>query len=125
MTNVTNTCYGTWCNRVAPFSTSPDDDVIGLVSGGEPEWLDRLESTGALAEMKHAYRVAIEATLPPDVSLCGDQFIGPAYADASDFTGYPVDEHGSLDFKAMVEDIDLDAIVERYDPDGGFAETED
>jgi hypothetical protein len=113
----TTTSYGTWCNRVAPYSTSPDADVVDFIGGGDPEWLQRMESTGAIAEIQTAYRAAINAALPNSVSLCGDEFIGPAYPDDNEFDGYPTDEHGALDFKSIAEEIDLAAIVDRHDVD--------
>ncbi|POX58847.1 hypothetical protein C3492_35535 [Streptomyces sp. Ru62] len=112
----TTTSYGTWCNRVSPYSTSPDSDLGDYIGGADSAWLERVQASGALGEMEHAYRAAIEAALPPSVSLCGDEFIGPAYPEDDEFDGYPTDDYGSLDFKAMVEDISLEEIVERYDP---------
>ncbi|RZU28220.1 hypothetical protein EV284_6386 [Streptomyces sp. BK022] len=112
-----NTSYGTWCNQVNTYSTSPDADVLDYVNGGPNDWQNMLESTGALAKIQADYRAAINEALPPAISLCGDEFIGPWQPDDDEFDGYPVDEIGALDFKAMVEDIDLEPIVERHDPD--------
>lgn len=112
----TTTSYGTWCNRVSPYSTSPDADLDDYVGGGDSDWLERLEKSGALDEMKRDYRNAINAALPPSISLCGDEFIGPAYPDDDEFDGYPTDEDGGLDYVAMVEDISLEEIVEANDP---------
>lgn len=111
----TTTSYGTWCNRVAPFSTSPDDDVNGYISGGDNEWQQLLDASGALAQMQSEYRDAINAALPDSVSLCGDEFIGPYEPDDGEWDGYPVDDTGALDIKACVEDIDLEPILERND----------
>jgi len=116
MSNIT-TSYGTWCNRVNTYSTSPDAEVLGVINGGDADWRERLETTGALDAMKAAYRTAIDAALPPSISLCGNEFIGPAHPDDDEFDGYPTDEAGFLDFKTMLADIDLNAIVEKYDPD--------
>lgn len=115
---MTTTSYGTWCNRVDSLSTSPDDDVVNYVDGGDPGWRDQVKSSGALARMLAAYRSEIESRLPPDISLSGNEFIGPASPDDGEFDGYPQDEDGRLDFAAMVEGIDLDEIVDRYNPDG-------
>ncbi|MFD4912875.1 hypothetical protein ACFWNR_06585 [Streptomyces virginiae] len=112
----TTTSYGTWCNRVSPYSTSPDVDVLDYINGGDSDWRELLEESGALDAIQHAYRDAIEAALPPGISLCGDEFIGPAYPDDDEFDGYPTDENGSLDFAAMMEGIDLGAIVDREEP---------
>jgi hypothetical protein len=113
----TTTSYGTWCNRVAPYSTSPDSDVVDYIGGGDRDWQELLDKSGALEQIQIEYREAINAALPPSISLCGDEFIGPAYPDDGEFDGYPTDEYGDeLDFKAMVEDIDLAAILERNEP---------
>lgn len=111
-----NTSYGTWTNRINTFSTSPDADVLDFINGGDDDWRELLEKSGALDEIKSAYRDAIEQALPAGVSLCGDEFIGPAHPEDDEFEGYPVDEDGRLDFAACVEDIDLAQIVERHDP---------
>lgn len=112
----TTTSYGTWCNQIAPFSTSPDVDVVDFIGGADSDWLERVEKSGALEEMKAAFRAAIEAALPDSISLCGDEFIGPAHPDDGEFDGYPTDEDGDLDLKACLEDIDLTPIVDANDP---------
>lgn len=112
----TTTSYGTWTTRVAPYSTGPDADVVDYLNGGEADWRERVERSGALAEMQRAYREAINAALPASVSLCGDEFIGPAYPEEGEFDGYPVDEDGNLDLGPIVEEIDLGPIVDFYDP---------
>jgi hypothetical protein len=112
----TTASYGTWCNRVSQYSTSPDADVLDVINGGDADWRELLDETGALAEIKAAYRRAIDAKLPPSVALCGDEFIGPAYPDDDEFEGYDTDDEGGLDIRALLEDIDLSAIVDYYDP---------
>ena len=116
MSYTTTTSYGTWCNQVAPYSTSPDVDVIDFIGGADSDWQERVEKSGALEEMQRAFRAAIDAALPDSVSLCGDEFIGPAYPDDDEFDGYPVDEYGALDIKAIVDEISLEKIVEANDP---------
>jgi hypothetical protein len=116
MSYTTTTSYGTWCNRVNQYSTSPDADIEDYVGGGDSEWVERLEKSGALEEIKADFRAAINAALPDSVSLCGDEFIGPAYPEDDEFDGYPVDEHDVLDFKAIVDAISLEEIVEVNDP---------
>jgi hypothetical protein len=113
----TQRSYGTWCNRVNVYASSPDADVDGLVDTGDPEWRERLVKTGALDLMRAEYRQAIDDALPPDVALCGEEFIGPAMPERGEFDGYPRNGDGHLDFAAMVEDIDVAAIVHRHDPD--------
>ena len=112
----TTTSYGTWCNRVNNYSTSPDADVLDYINGGDSAWQHLLEESGLLEEIQRQYRAAIDAALPPSISLCGDEFIGPYEPDDDEFDGYPMDDYGILDFAAMVEDIDLGAIVERNEP---------
>lgn len=115
MPYTTTTSYGTWCNQVSPYSTSPDADVLDYINGGDNDWQQLLDASGALATIQAEYRQAINAALPPSVSLCGDEFIGPAYPDDNEWDGYPVDNMGGLDIKACVEDIDLQPILERND----------
>lgn len=75
---------------------------------------------GALDEMPdidlgkavQTYRDAINAALPDSVSLCGNEFYGPAYEHDCDFDGYPMDEDGSLDIAAIIDGIDFWEIVE-------------
>lgn len=116
MSYTTTTGYGTWCNSVHQYSTSPDADVLDYINGGDSDWRDLLEKSGALEKIQIEYRKAIDEVLPPSISLCGDEFIGPAYPEDDEFDGYPADEYGGLDLKAMIEDIDLEPIVERNDP---------
>lgn len=115
MSYTTTTSYGTWCNRVNQYSTSPDADVLDYINGGDNDWQELLDASGALAQIQADYRAAINAALPDSVSLAGDEFIGPAYPDDNEFDGYPTDEDGVLDFQAIVEGIDLEPIVERND----------
>ncbi|MEV8032298.1 hypothetical protein [Streptomyces sp. NPDC086182] len=112
----TTTSYGTWCNQVSPYSTSPDADVLDYINGGDNDWQELLEASGALAVIQSEYRDAINAALPDSVSLCGDEFIGPYEVEDGEFDGYPQTEDGGLDFKALFEDIDLGPIVERNEP---------
>lgn len=112
----TTTVYGTWTNRINTYSAGPDADVLDYINGGDADWRDLLEKSGALEEIERAYRAAIESALPPKVSLCGEEFIGPAYPEDGDFDGFPVGEDGALDIAACIEGIDLAAIIERHDP---------
>ncbi|MFD4547235.1 hypothetical protein [Streptomyces sp. NPDC058466] len=116
MSYTTTTSYGTWCNQVSPYSTSPDVDVLDYINGGDNDWQTLLDESGALERIQSEYRDAINEALPPSISLCGDEFIGPAYPEDDEFDGYPTDDYGSLDLKALLEDIDLGPIVERNDP---------
>lgn len=112
----TTTGYGTWCNRVNQYSTSPDADVVDYINGGDSAWQTMLQETGALEEIQTAYRRAIDAVLPPSIALCGNDFIGPAFPDADEWDGYPTDNDGGPAFEELIEDIDLGPIVDYYDP---------
>ncbi|MFJ4988693.1 hypothetical protein ACIP9H_33450 [Streptomyces sp. NPDC088732] len=109
--------YGTWCSLVNSHASSPDSEVDDVLGTGTPEWRQRVIDTGALDQMRAEYRQAINDALPGDVSLCGNEFIGPAEPEPGEFDDYPRDEDGRLDFAALLDDIDVDAIVDRHDPD--------
>lgn len=110
------TDYGTWYNHTHSELTV-ETDVANYVGGGDPEWVTQVTEGGYLDDMVAAFRAQINAALPSSVSLCGNDFYGPYYAENCDFDGCPTDEHGSLDITAIINDIDLAPIVERYDPD--------
>lgn len=101
------TTYGTWSNQVELHSNSPDDQVDAYLT----DWPHGYDIAG----IKRAYRDAIDQALPVDVALIGNEFIGPAIPEAGEFDGYPLDEYGSLDFAAIVEDIDIAEIAERFE----------
>lgn len=106
----TTTSYGTWCSLVNTYETSPTDVIYAFLNGNDPDEYDMDSIVGA-------YLDAIEAALPPDVSLCGDEFIGPAHPEEGEFDGYPIDDFEDLDIKAIVEGIDIDLadLFERYE----------
>lgn len=116
MTYRTTTDYGSWCNRVNDYSPGPNSDVLDYINGGDSDWQELLESSGALERIQSEYREAINEALPPSVSLAGNDFIGPYEPDDDEWDGFPTDEYGGLDIKAIVEEIDLGAIVDRNDP---------
>lgn len=113
----TNTSYGSWNNHGDKWELTLSASVMGAIGGGDSEWLDRVQATGAFDKMVAAYDAAIEAALPPDVSLCGNEFIGPAYPEDDAWKDYPQDEFGSLDIQAIVDSVDLWPIIETHDPD--------
>lgn len=112
-----NTTYGFWNNHGDHYETTVSASVGNMLSGGHPDWVTRVIDTGAFDKMVRDYRDAIENALPPSVSLCGEEFIGPHRPEEDEWADYPVNEDGNLDIHAIVESIDLDAIVERHDPD--------
>lgn len=103
----TTTSYGTWCNRVDPYSTSLEasvEDALGDFAGD-------YDTDGLVA----AYRRAINEALPPSVSLCGDEFIGPWQPEPGEFDDYPHDEYGGLDIRAIIGGVDLWKLAEQFD----------
>lgn len=107
---MTTTTYGTWCNLINGFETSPEQGLNSYLGGGDPEGYD-------MDSIHLAYRQAIDAALPPSISLCGNEFIGPAHPDEGEFDGYAHSEYGELDLKEIIEGIDLDLgdLFERYE----------
>lgn len=110
------TTYGSWYNHTGS-NASPEGDIADFMSGGDSDWNERMEESGATDKIAQDYRDAIRAALPGSVTLAGDEFIGPYYADDQDFDGYPTTDDGQLDIRAIVEGIDLGAIVESWDVD--------
>ncbi|MFF1341155.1 hypothetical protein ACFVYT_25080 [Streptomyces sp. NPDC058290] len=101
MTYRPTTDYGDWCNRINGFETSPEQGLNAYLGDQDPDDYD-------MGSIHLAYRRAIDAALPPSISLCGDMFIGPAYPEDGEFDDYPQDDCGTLDLKAVIEGIDLD-----------------
>lgn len=108
------TSYGSWYN-VTGTNVTPAGDIGDAITGGDREWRERMEESGALDEIESEWRKAIRAALPDGVDLAGSEFIGP-YEDR-EFPGYPTDEYGSLDLAAIVESVDLMEIVQKHDVD--------
>lgn len=102
----TTTDYGSWYN-VQGYELT----VSGTVSQAAGDYGDDFDLDAAEAE----YYRAIQAALPPGVSLIGDEFIGPYYDEDKNFEGYPADEYGDLDLTAIVESVDLMEILERHE----------
>lgn len=111
------TTYGHWTTLVDSTSTTLERTVFEFVSGADSDWLAALKNSGALDRIIDEYREAINKALPPGVVLSGDEFIGPFEHAQDAWDGYPVTEDGDLDIGAIVEAIDLSAIVARHDPD--------
>ena len=107
---ITNTDYGTWVNHGDQYNVSVEATLTDYLNGGDSEWCERVEASGALDAMARDYRDAINAALPKGVTLCGNNFYGPYYP--ADYTW-----DGELDISEIIEGIDLGAIVERHDPD--------
>lgn len=107
------TSYGTWLNHGARHNTTVEGTIADAISGGDADWREAMEATGALDLIAAAYRQAVEDALPVGVYLSGNEFYGPS--------GYDEDE---LDIAAAVEGIDLNAIIERHDIPGAVEAAE-
>lgn len=105
---ITTTDYGTWTNAVDRFSPTLESSLSAGFSGSEGP--DGFEVEAIASD----YRDAINAALPDSVTLSGDQFYGPYYPEDQNFEGYATDQNGDLDIKAIVEGVNLNAIVEKY-----------
>jgi hypothetical protein len=106
----TTTSYGTWSSLVNTYETSPEDGINAYLGDADPTEYD-------MDAIYAAYRQAIDDALPADVSLCGNEFIGPAYPEAGEHDDYPQGEDGALDIGTIIEDLDFDtaAAFERYE----------
>ncbi|MGV2383703.1 MAG UNVERIFIED_CONTAM: hypothetical protein LOD86_00330 [Thermobifida fusca] len=111
------TTYGSWTNIVDSTALTLEQTVLEFVSGADHDWITALKNSGALDRIIEDYREAINKALPPGVALSGDEFIGPFEHAQDAWDGYPTTEDGDLDIGAIVEAIDLGAIVARHDPD--------
>lgn len=104
----TTTSYGDWNNRGDKWALTVEQSVIGAFG---TEGADGFDFDAIVSD----YRDAINAALPNGVTLSGNDFYGPYHQAASDFDGYPVDEDGHLDIKAVIDSVDLWKIIARHD----------
>ncbi|MFD8654962.1 hypothetical protein [Streptomyces mirabilis] len=102
--------YGSWANHGDSHNVSVEATIADAVSGGDQEWRERMEDSGAFARVARDYRTAINEALPDGVCLLRNDFQGPAYED--DYTW-----EGDLDIHAVVEGVDLQGIINRHDVD--------
>lgn len=105
--------YGTWYNHTE--SLTVEDSVADYASGADSDWREAMEASGAFKRIAAAYREAVNEALPSGVSLAGNEFYGPFYEADRDFDGYRLDEDGALDIAAIIAEINLADIVDRYD----------
>ncbi|QVJ03084.1 hypothetical protein KGD82_13700 [Nocardiopsis eucommiae] len=106
----TTTSFGTWNNHGDSGNLTVESTVLDYLSGGDTEWVQRLQDGDHFDDMVDAYRNAINAALPASVSLAGDEFYGPYYATDQDWDG-------ELDIAEIIQGIDLGEIVDQHDPD--------
>ncbi|MFJ1647960.1 hypothetical protein [Streptomyces sp. NPDC088258] len=109
--NVT-TSYGTWCNHGDSTNVSVEATIADAINGGDSEWRDRMETSGALERVASDYRDAIDNALPDGISIAGNEFIGLHRTDP-DYT----DEIGDFDISEAIQGVDLFAIVQKHDVD--------
>lgn len=102
----TTTGYGSWYNVQGHELT-----VASTVSTSLGDYPDDYNADA----IEDEYRAAIQAALPEGVWLTGEEFIGPYHDADKNFDGYPADDYGDLDLKAIVESVDLMEIVERHE----------
>lgn len=103
----TTTSYGTWNNQVERYSANLATTVVESLG----DYGDEYDVNALTAD----YRDAINTALPASVTLAGDEFIGPHQPDANEWDGYPTDEHGQLDIKAIVDDVDFWEIARKHE----------
>ncbi|SES03108.1 hypothetical protein [Streptomyces qinglanensis] len=108
----TTTDYGTWCNHGDRYNVSVEASILDAINGGDSDWQQRMETSGALDRIASDYRKAIDNVLPEGISIAGNEFIGLHHTDP-DYT----EEIGDFDIAGAIEDIDLFAIIERHDVD--------
>lgn len=102
----TTTSYGSFYNHAEELTV---ESYVENAFGSEGP--DGFDTASIVAE----FRNAINDALPDSVSLCGNEFYGPAYEADQDFDGCPSTEDGDLDIKAIIDGIDFWAIVARHD----------
>ncbi|PBC71597.1 hypothetical protein BX265_6207 [Streptomyces sp. TLI_235] len=107
----TTTSYGSWLNH-QQHTLTVEQAIADAISGGDSDWLERMDTSGACDNIASEYRAAIQAALPDGLWLTGDEFIGLHHSDPS-YT----DTLAEFDIAAAIEAVDLNAIVERWDVD--------
>jgi hypothetical protein len=105
------TSYGSWLNA-AKHSLTVGTYIIDAINGGDSDWQERMDDSGALDLIERDFRDAIQAALPEGIWLTGEEFIGPHRSDPN----YS-DDLAEFDIGAAIEGLDLNTIVERWDVD--------
>jgi len=109
----TTTDYGSWYNHAG--APTVESYVADACDGGDAEWAEQMEKTGAFDRIADDFRTAVNEALPDRVALCGDEFIGPAYDEDCTWDG-------DLDIAEIINDVDFWAIVEKHDVDNATYE---
>jgi hypothetical protein len=113
----TTTSYGTWNNHGDRGNVTVAASIADAINGGDADWRERMEASGALDRVEDAYRAAIDEALPQGVSLCGNEFIGPYYSDQSIEQQMAAFDDDEDPIASAVESADLQAIIEAHDVD--------
>jgi len=104
---IVTTSYGTWANRVDPRALTVEQTIYETLGGYAGDYdIDAIAAD---------YRDAINMALPEGVVLAGDEFIGPYYAKDATWGPELKDKDGRLDIKAIVDGVDLWAIVAKHE----------
>lgn len=105
----TTTSYGTWLNHGDDTNDTVGGTILDAVNGGDREWIERMEASGALERIEDDYRAAINAALPERVSLLrSNEFQGPKFE--ADYTW-----KDDFEIKDVVKGVDLQEIIDRHD----------
>jgi len=102
------TSYGTWNNLIDPRALAVEQTIYEALG----DYADKYDIDIIAAD----YRDAINKALPEGVALVGDEFVGPYYAEDATW-GDELEKDGRLDIKAIVDSVDLWAIVAEYETD--------
>lgn len=95
----TTTSYGSWFNHQGHELNIETSVVVALGDYGREYDVDAIARDWA---------EAINEALPHGVTLAGDEFYGPAYAEDRDWDG-------DLDITAAIEGVDFWAIAEKHE----------
>jgi hypothetical protein len=100
----TTTEYGTLANYTGDIS------IASVIANAVGEYASDYD----LVEVEREYRQAINESLPPGVTLCGDTFIGP-FPHRRSVDGLTIVDFTTWDIGGIVADVDLYEILDRHD----------
>lgn len=101
--------YGTWSaltrgTRDNPTQAETVEATLAVFLG---ENFNDYDTRAIIAD----YREAVNAALPNQVSLNGNEFYGPSANKANGFDDYSRTERGELDIAAIVDSVSLEEIA--------------
>jgi hypothetical protein len=100
------TCYGAWATYDGALTV---EETIEAYLG---DFAVDFDAAGAFSKVVDDFRAAINENLPGGITLNGDNFYGPHPLN----DGVRPHELNTL-IPEVIEAVDLDAIVEKHDPD--------